>query len=110
MTSVALKPQLAPDVTEAAKLIGKRGGRPKGSCSSPLAQWLRAEARQRRAEGYRCREAFDILRDTEGEDGRDALTILDWTADEHYLEPGARVTWSYFRKIWADLGNRNRFP
>jgi hypothetical protein len=59
--------------TNAAHFLGKRGGRPKGSCSSPLAMWLRSEIAQRQNEGYRCREAFVILRDTEMPDGFDTL-------------------------------------
>ena len=87
-------------VSEAAHLIGKRGGRPKGSFSSPLAIWLRSEIAQRQLEGYRCREGFVILRDCENPDGDDALTVKDWTADDHDLEPDARVTWAYYKALW----------
>ena len=92
-----------PTVNAAARLIGKRGGRPMGSYSSPLAAWLRSEIEQRRIDGYRCREAFDILRDTETPDGRDAFTMSDHTSDTNDTEPNARVTWDYFRKMWSRI-------
>ena len=101
--TVALR-QVAPaDVTEAARQLGKLGGRPKGSYS-PLGRWLRNEIKQRRREGYGCREAFAILRDTEKPDGRDAFLLTDWTADAHGLDLETRVSWDNFRKAW----DRNR--
>ena len=97
-------------VTVSARAIGKLGGRPKGSFSSPLAMWLRREITQRRREGYRCREAFDILRETEKPDGHDAFELTDHTSDEHEIEPNARVTWCNYRKIWHRFsGDKNRF-
>ena len=84
----------------AAKILGKLGGRPKGSLSSSLSRWLRSEIAQRRREGYRCRESFDILRDTENPDGEDAFTLTDYTSDQHAVDLGARVSWSYFKKLW----------
>ena len=92
-----------PTLSDAARMVGQLGGRPKGSFSSPLAVWLRMEIRQRQREGYRCREAFCILRDTEDPDGNNALTLTDYTSDEHEIEPNARVTWGYFRKIWREI-------
>lgn len=94
------------DITDAARALGQRGGRPKGSFSSPLSIWLRAEIRQRQAEGYHCREAFEILRDSEEPDGKDALTVRDWTADDHDLDIGARVTWANYRKLWNRTGQK----
>lgn len=93
-------------VTDAARALGRLGGRPKGSFSSPLAIWLRSEVRQRQAEGYRCREAFDILRDTEEPDEADAFVVRDWTADVHDLDIGTRVTWSNYRKLWNRTGQK----
>ena len=87
-------------VSDAARVIGKLGGRPKGSLSSPLSIWLRSEITQRQCEGYRCRESFDILRDTENPDGEDAFTLTDYTSDQHAVDPNARVSWSYFKKLW----------
>ena len=86
MTAAALKSRPQGVVSEAARQLGKLGGRPKGSYSSPLAIWLRAEARQRRREDYRARESFVILRDTEHPHGRDAFTVSDHTVDEHDLD------------------------
>ena len=93
------RPAFLPDVSDAARALGRLGGRPRGSYSSPLAIWLRAEIKQRRREGYGCRESF--LRDTEEPDGCDAFTVRDYTADTHSLDIGARVSWANFRKIWA---------
>lgn len=100
MTAVALKPQQQGDISESARRLGKLGGRPKGSYSSPLSIWLRAEVKLRRREGYGCREAFDILRDFEDPEGSEAFTVRDWTADKHDLDLKARVTLSYWRRLW----------
>jgi len=99
--------QSAPaDVSDAARALGRRGGRPKGSYSSPLARWLRAEVKQRQGEEYRAREAFCILRDSEEPEGKDAFTVKDWTADDHDLDIGARVTWANYRKLWNRTGHK----
>lgn len=100
--------QIAPadPIADAARLLGRRGGRPKGSYSSLLAIWLRAEIKQRKAHGYRCREAFCILRDSEEPDGLNAFLVKDWTADEHGLDIATRVTWDYFKKIWKKAGRQ----
>lgn len=97
------------DVSDAARTLGKRGGRPRGSFSSPLSIWLHAEAQQRQREGYRCREAFRILRESEEPDGRDAFVVTDWTADQHGLDIETRVTWDYFKKVWKKLGDGKGF-
>lgn len=96
----ACQPAPADPVAEAARVLGRLGGRPKGSFSSQLAIWLRAEIKQRKTHGYRRREAFDILRDTEQPDGSDAFKVFDHTADAHDLDIGARVTWHYWRRLW----------
>lgn len=80
MTAAALKSQPQGGVSEAARQLGKLGGRPKGTFS-PLGRWLRNEIKQRSREGYGCREAFAILRDTEKPDGRDAFLLTDWPAN-----------------------------
>lgn len=90
-------------VADAARTLGRLGGRPKGSYSSPLAIWLRAEIKQRKAHGYQRREAFEILRDSEEADGHDAFLVKDWTADDHNLDIGARVTWQYWRRLWMSV-------
>lgn len=76
MTVALLKPQPAADIAEAARELGRLGGRPKGSYSSPLAIWLRAEVKRRQREGWGRREAFDIVANTEHPSGRDAFTLV----------------------------------
>lgn len=100
MTAAMRQPAPADPVADAARTLGRLGGRPKGSYSSPLAIWLRAEIKQRKAHGYQRREAFGILRDTEQPDGQDAFKVCDHTADTHDLDIGARVTWHYWRRLW----------
>lgn len=102
MTAVAIKPQQQDDVSDTARMLGRLGGRPRGSYSSPLGAWLRSEIKQRKRENYGCREAFSILSATEEPDGRDAFTVRDHTADAHDLDIGARVTWDYWRKLWRE--------
>jgi hypothetical protein len=102
---MSARPAFAPDIADAARALGRLGGRPKGSYSSPLAIWLRAEVKQRRQEGYRCRESFDILRETEEPAGRDAFIVRDHTADTHDIDIGARVNWDYFKKLWKKSGD-----
>ena len=98
--SATRQPVLADQITDAARVLGQRGGRPRGSYS-PLGLWLRAEIRQRRREGYRAREAFCILRDTERPSGADAFLVTDHTADAYGLDIGARVSWDWFKKTWG---------
>lgn len=103
--SAQIKPTPPDPVAEAARALGRRGGRPRGSFS-PLGAWLRTEAQQRQREGYRCREAFRILANTEHPDGDDAFIVTDHTADSHSLDIGARVTWDWFKKIWKKAGGQ----
>ena len=102
MTAALRHPEPSDEIAEAARLVGRLGGRPKGSYSSPLSIWLRAEIKQRQAQGYRRREAFEILRDSEDPDGQEAFIVRDWTADKHDLDIGARVTWHYWRRLWRN--------
>ena len=101
MTIAVLKPLPVEGIAEVARQLGRLGGRPKGSYSSPLAKWLRCEIRKRQREGYGCREAFSILADTENPSGRDAFTVTDWTADAYDLDIGAQVNWDYWRRLWS---------
>lgn len=118
MTAVALKPQPVPDVTDAARALGRRGGRPKGSLSSPLAAWIRAEVKQKRREGWGRREAFNIAADTEQRIDDDHFHLKEWTAEEAGIETvdeegndrPAVVSWSNWKKIWLEGGHGNRFP
>lgn len=100
MTIAIRQTELDDPVAKAAQTLGRLGGRPKGSYSSPLAAWLRTEIQQRKSQGYQRREAFNILRDSEDPDGSEAFIVRDWTADEHGLDIGARVTWHYWRRLW----------
>jgi len=104
MTGALRQSAPADPVSGAARMLGRRGGRPKGALSSPLSIWLHSESLQRQREGYRCREAFCILRDSEDPDGKDAFKVRDWTADVHDLDIATRVTWGYFKKIWKKVG------
>lgn len=110
MSAPAIRLQPSPDISDAARQLGKLGGRPRGSYSSPLARWLRAEVRQKQREGWGRREAFDILANTETPDSRDAFVVTDCTADDNDLDLGARVTWSYWKKLWLEGPNGKPFP
>ncbi|MBU1363942.1 MAG: hypothetical protein KKE51_08995 [Gammaproteobacteria bacterium] len=118
MTAVALKPQPAPDVTDAARALGRRGGRPKGSFSSPLAAWLRKEVKQKQREGWGRREGFNIAANTERPIDDDSFQLTERTAEEAEIETvdeegndrPATVSWAYWKKIWLEVQNGNRFP
>lgn len=90
------------DISEAARALGKRGGRPPGSYSSPLAIWLREEVKKKFRDGYDCREAFDIISASEEPDGNNAFELTDYTAEQNGIDlgPSVRVKMNYFRKIW----------
>jgi hypothetical protein len=103
---------LAPDVSEAARALGCLGGRPRGSCSSKLGAWLRAEVAQRRSEGYRCVEAFGIVRESEITAGPKSLRLTEATMDEWAIDPKIGddgndlpviVSLSYWKKMWRSL-------
>lgn len=103
---------LAPDVSDAARQLGKLGGRPKGSCSSRLGAWLRAEVAQRKAEGYRCIEAFGIVREAEIPAGPKSLRLTEatmdgWAIDAKIGDDGndlpVTVSLSYWKKVWRSL-------
>jgi hypothetical protein len=104
MTSVALKPQLAPDVTQAGNQISKRRGRPHGAYS-PLTRWLRPQIAKFKRQQYTCRNVFYSLAETEEKESEDAFIVTDETADLYYEDcfgdiRGERVTWEAFRKLW----------
>lgn len=113
----ALKPQPDP-IAEAARALGKRGGRPLGSCSSPLARWLRAEVKQKQREGWGRREGFDIAADTQERTGTDSFRLTEWAAEDAGIETvdqdgndrPANVSWAYWKKIWLEVQNGKRFP
>ena len=107
MTAALRQVAPADPVADAARMLGRRGGRPKGSFS-PVPSWLRSEARQRQREGYKAREAFEILRDTEHPAGPDDFVVTDHTADQYGLDLGEHISWERYRKIWQRSRDRNR--
>ncbi len=110
MTSVLRQPAPADPVAEAARLLGSNGGRPKGSFSSPLAAWIRAEVRQKRREGWGRREAFNIAADTEQRIDKDHFQLTELAAEEAEIETvdedgndrPAKVSWSNWKKLWLE--------
>ena len=76
-------------VSEAARTRDRRGGRPRGSFS-PLGAWLRDEAERMRRDGYRCCEAFEILRDAEEPDGLEAFWVSDDSGEQAGIAVAAR--------------------
>ena len=108
------QPAPADPVADAARTLGLKGGRPRGSFSSKLvAAWIRAEVKQKRREGWGRREAFNIAADTEHRIDRDHFRLSDWTADEAGIETvdedgndqPAKVSWSHWKKIWLEIGH-----
>jgi hypothetical protein len=105
------------DITDAARALGRRGGRPKGSYSSPLARWLRNEVKQKQREGWGRREGFNIVADTEQPINKDLFRLTEWTAEEAKIETvdksgndiPATVSWAYWKKIWLEAQNGKRF-
>lgn len=103
---------LAPDVSEAARALGRLGGRPRGSCSSKLGAWLRAEVAQRKADGYRCVEAFSIVREAEIPAGTKSLRLTETTMDAWAIDPKigddgndlpVTVSLSYWKNMWGEF-------
>lgn len=118
MILAAIKTQEDAEITEVARRLGKLGGRPQGAYSSPLARWLRGHVRQKQREGWSRREGFYILAETENRIGKDMFRLTDETADELGIETidangndrPACVSWAYWKKIWLEVANGNRFP
>lgn len=93
-------------ITQAASLLGKRGGRPKGSYG-PLSRWLRHQIALGQKEGESCRNVFRALSIIEG-GGTDEFFVSEETASEclYSLRAdiyGQRVTWESFRKTWQRI-------
>jgi hypothetical protein len=113
MTAIAIRqPPADPqsDITEAARQLGKRGGRPKGSFSSPLAAWLRREVATKQREGWGRREGFEIEAETHCRESREAFVLGDWVTDAWDSDYPARVTWANWKKIWREVANTKGFP
>lgn len=108
---------MADPIVDAARLLGSKGGRPKGSFSSPLAAWIRAEVKQKRREGWGRREAFSIAADTEQKIDKDHFQLTELvaeeagieTVDEEGNEQPAVVSWSNWKKIWLESGHGKGF-
>lgn len=118
MTAVLRQPAPADPVADAARTLGRRGGRPKGSFSSKLAAWIRAEVKQKQREGWGRREAFNIAADTEQKIDKDHFQLTEATAEEAGIETvddegndrPAVISWAYWKKIWLEVPNGKRFP
>ena len=116
MTAV-LRQSASVDVTEAARALGRRGGRPRGYYYSPLARWLRAEVKQKQREGWVRWEGFCITANTEQPIDKYAFRLNELTAEEAGIETvdedgndkPANVSWAYWKKIWLEVQNGNRF-
>lgn len=102
----AFRQAAPPDpVADAARALGRRGGRPRGSFS-PLGAWLRGVIREMRRAGLGCADTFRRLRVVE-DHGAEALSFVvsAETADEIWQDVGADiagqiVTFAQFKKIW----------
>jgi hypothetical protein len=111
MTARLRHPAPADPVVEAARVLGKLGGRPRGSFSSPLARWLRAEVAQRKDDCYGCAEAFGVVREAEIPAGKKSLHLTDATMDRWGIEAKededgndlpVTVSLSYWKNIWSE--------
>ena len=112
MTAALRQSALADSISDAARVLGRRGGRPNGSFSSPLAAWIRTEVKQKQREGWGRREAFNIAADTEQKIDNDHFQLTEATADDAGIETvdesgndqPALVSWSNWKKIWLKGG------
>ena len=104
----------ADQVAEAARLVGKMGGRPKGSFSSRLAAWLRCEIKEYRQCGYGCTEAFWIVREAQIPAGPKSLVVtartmdkweIEAKEDEHGNDKPVTVSLSYWKNLWGEFSN-----
>lgn len=107
MTAALRRPAPVDQVVDAAWALGKRGGRPLGATSSPLARWLRIEIRQARRDNWTCRDAFRMLVENNRKAKGDAFVVGAETASEvihavHGDIKGRRVGFEYFRKLWRE--------
>lgn len=103
MTVAVLKPQPVAEIADAARQLG----RPLGSFSSPLARWLRIEAKQAKRDNWTCRDAFQMLVENNRKSKGDAFIVGAETASEVINTvrgdiKGKRVGFEYFRKLWRE--------
>ena len=98
-------PALADPITDAARALGRRGGRPKGSFS-PLGLWLRGVIREMRRGGHGCVDTFRRLCLVEDQGSKPkSFRVSAETADDVWQDVGAdiagqTITFDQFRKIW----------
>lgn len=90
-------------VAQAASLLGKRGGRPRGSYG-PLSRWLRHQIAEAKQRGESCRNVFRVLSVIEGGSEYE-FEISEETASAYLYVLcsdiyGQRVTLEGFRKMW----------
>ena len=98
-------PALADPITDAARALGRRGGRPKGSFS-PLGLWLRGVIREMRRGGHGCADTWRRLCLAEDQGSKPkSFRVSAETADDVWQDVGAdiagqTITFEQFRKIW----------
>lgn len=105
MNTAQLKPAPPDPVADAARALGRRGGRPRGSFS-PLGAWLRGVIQEMRRAGHGCADTFRRLCLVEDPGPADAsFRVSAETADAVWLNIGAdiagqTVSWQAFRSTW----------
>lgn len=104
----ARQPALADPISDAARVLGQRGGRPRGSYS-PLGIWLRGVIREMRRGGHGCADTFRrlCLVEDQGSNPR-SFRVSAETADDAWQYVGAdirgrEVSWSAFEKLWQRM-------
>lgn len=107
MTAALRQPAPVDQVADAARVLGRQGGRPPGSLSSPLARWLRDEIKQAKRDRWTCRDAFEMLVENNRRTIGDAFVVGAETASEVINTvrgdiKGKRVGFEYFRKLWRE--------
>lgn len=92
------------EIVDVESRPARRGGRPVGAYSSPLARWLRLEIQDLRQD-WNCSDAFEVLLLQNNGIGSRSFSIGRKTAEEvQWFMPGdirgRVVTFDYFRKTW----------
>lgn len=108
MTAALRQVSPAEQVAEAARTLGKRVGRPKGSLE-PHTLWLRGVIVEMRRAGYGCAETFRRICLTEDQGSKPrSFRVSAETADDVWDEIGGdirghEVRWSAFEKSWQRI-------
>jgi len=106
--SATRQPALADQIADAARLHGRRGGRPRGSYS-PLGIWLRGVIREMRRGGHGCADTWRRLCLAEDQGSKPkSFRVSAETADDVWQDVGAdirgrEVSWSAFEKLWQRM-------